>query len=188
MFDIGFSELLVIGGIALIVLGPEKLATLARTAGQIIGRSQRYIHSIKHNLTHENSVLELKLLKEQLESASRDLHYSLEKEVLDLKKQAMLNGTFHSSMLTSDSSLTESLYTNQPFNSNPILSESTVQVDLSQFNQTVLMNWYNELDQLKIEIQSTEQKIKYLKDEITHLTTKHKPVVSTNIDNPIAHG
>ena len=45
MFDIGFSELVVIGLVALIVIGPEKLPRVARTVGHLIGRLQRYARS-----------------------------------------------------------------------------------------------------------------------------------------------
>ncbi len=47
MFDIGFSELMVIGVVALVVIGPERLPKVARTAGHLMGRMQRYVASVK---------------------------------------------------------------------------------------------------------------------------------------------
>ena len=47
MFDIGFSEFIVIGLVALIVIGPERLPRVARTAGALLGRFQRYVNDVK---------------------------------------------------------------------------------------------------------------------------------------------
>lgn len=65
MFDIGFSELLVIGIVALIVLGPERLPKVARTAGHLFGRMQRYVSQVKSEIEREMHNEEImKTLKE----------------------------------------------------------------------------------------------------------------------------
>ena len=50
MFDIGFSELVVVALVALIVIGPERLPRVARTAGALLGRAQRYINDVKADI------------------------------------------------------------------------------------------------------------------------------------------
>lgn len=60
MFDVGFSELLVIGVVALIVIGPERLPKVARTAGLLLGRMQRYVAAVKSDLSQEMQLDELR--------------------------------------------------------------------------------------------------------------------------------
>jgi len=74
MFDIGFSELVVIGVVALIVIGPERLPKVARTAGHLYGRLQRYVSSVKSDIGREIQLDELRRagqsFKESVESAA----------------------------------------------------------------------------------------------------------------------
>jgi sec-independent protein translocase protein TatB len=77
MFDIGFTELLVIGVVALIVIGPERLPKVARTAGHLYGRMQRYVSSVKSDISHEIQLDEMRRvgqgIKESIESAASDI-------------------------------------------------------------------------------------------------------------------
>jgi sec-independent protein translocase protein TatB len=74
MFDIGFSELVVIGVVALIVIGPERLPKVARTAGHLYGRLQRYVSTVKSDIGREIQMDELRRagqsFKESVESAA----------------------------------------------------------------------------------------------------------------------
>lgn len=74
MFDIGFSELVVVGVVALIVIGPERLPKVARTAGHLLGRFQRYAASVKSDISREMQLEELRQagqgFKESIESAA----------------------------------------------------------------------------------------------------------------------
>jgi sec-independent protein translocase protein TatB len=74
MFDIGFSELVVIGVIALIVIGPERLPKVARTAGHLYGRMQRYVSAVKSDISREIQLDEIRRagqsFKESVESAA----------------------------------------------------------------------------------------------------------------------
>jgi sec-independent protein translocase protein TatB len=74
MFDIGFSELVVVGVVALIVIGPERLPKVARTAGHLLGRIQRYAASVKADISREMQMDELRKagqsFKESVESAA----------------------------------------------------------------------------------------------------------------------
>lgn len=77
MFDVGFSELLVIALVALIVIGPERLPKVARTVGILLGRLQRYVNDVKSDINREIQLDELKQLQEQVASQTRDLETSL---------------------------------------------------------------------------------------------------------------
>lgn len=72
MFDIGFTELLMIGVVALIVVGPERLPKVARTAGHLYGRMQRYVATVKTDISQEIQLDELRRagqsFKESVES------------------------------------------------------------------------------------------------------------------------
>jgi sec-independent protein translocase protein TatB len=60
MFDIGFAELLVIAVVALLVIGPERLPRVARTAGMWVGRARRFVSSVKADIDRELAADELK--------------------------------------------------------------------------------------------------------------------------------
>jgi len=77
MFDIGFSELLVIGVVALIVIGPERLPKVARTAGLLFGRLQRYVNDVKADIQREIELDELRKLRTQFEDAARSVEQSV---------------------------------------------------------------------------------------------------------------
>ncbi len=67
MFDIGFSELVVIMVVALIVIGPERLPKVARTMGLLWGRAQRYINGVRADIERDMQMDELKQIKQKVE-------------------------------------------------------------------------------------------------------------------------
>ncbi len=77
MFDIGFSELLVIAVVALLVIGPERLPKVARTAGHLFGRLQRYVNDVKADIQREMELDELRKLRSQFEDAARSVQDSV---------------------------------------------------------------------------------------------------------------
>ena len=81
MFDIGFSELMVIGVVALIVIGPERLPKVARTVGVLFGRMQRYVNDVKSDISREMQLEELRKLQASMQDAARDFETSVNKEV-----------------------------------------------------------------------------------------------------------
>ncbi len=78
MFDISFTELLVIGVIALVVIGPERLPKVARTLGHLIGRAQRYVSDVKSDIQREVELDELRKLKDQMQEAAQSVQSSLQ--------------------------------------------------------------------------------------------------------------
>lgn len=77
MFDIAFSEMLIIAIVALVVLGPERLPKVARTAGHLLGRLQRYVNDVKSDINREMQLEELKKLQSQVEDSARSLERSV---------------------------------------------------------------------------------------------------------------
>jgi sec-independent protein translocase protein TatB len=87
MFDIGFSELMVIALVALVVIGPERLPRVARTAGHLLGRLQRYVSDVKADINREIQLEELKKMQQQVEDSARDLHSSVTQEFTSMETQ-----------------------------------------------------------------------------------------------------
>ena len=81
MFDIGFSELLVIGLVALIVIGPERLPRVARTLGNLAGRLQRYVADVKADINREVELEELRKMKDSVQQAASGIEDSVQSEI-----------------------------------------------------------------------------------------------------------
>jgi len=81
MFDIGFSELLVIGVVALIVIGPEKLPRMARTVGHLAGRLQRYVADVKADINREIELEELRKMRDSMQEAASKFETSVQSEL-----------------------------------------------------------------------------------------------------------
>ncbi|KKB62284.1 hypothetical protein WM40_18535 [Robbsia andropogonis] len=77
MLDLGLSKLAIIGVVALVVIGPERLPRVARAAGLLLGRAQRYINDVKAEVAREMDMSDLKAAKSQFEDAARDMHGSV---------------------------------------------------------------------------------------------------------------
>lgn len=85
MFDISFTELMVIGVIALIVIGPERLPKVARTVGHLLGRAQRYVNDVKSDIRREVELDELRNLRNEMQDAARSFETSIHREVDDVR-------------------------------------------------------------------------------------------------------
>jgi sec-independent protein translocase protein TatB len=81
MFDIGFTELMVIALVALIVIGPERLPRVARTVGHLLGKAQRYVADVKAEVNRSIELEELKKMKTQFEDAARDVEQNVSSEI-----------------------------------------------------------------------------------------------------------
>jgi|SRR6185295_16144877 len=81
MFDIGFSELMVIGLVALIVIGPERLPRVARTLGHLAGRLQRYVADVKADINREVELDELRKMKDSVQQAASGIETSVQGEL-----------------------------------------------------------------------------------------------------------
>ena len=81
MIDFGFDKIALIGAVALIVIGPEKLPRVARTIGALVGKAQRYVADVKAEVNRSIELEELKKMKTQFEDAARDVEQSVQREV-----------------------------------------------------------------------------------------------------------
>jgi sec-independent protein translocase protein TatB len=79
MFDIAFSEIVVIAVVALIVIGPERLPKVARTLGHMFGRLQRYVNEVKADINREMELDELRKLRSEVQSAASEFESSIHK-------------------------------------------------------------------------------------------------------------
>ncbi len=73
MFDVGITELGVIGLVALIVIGPEQLPRVARTAGHLMGRLRRYVADVKTDITREMELADLQRIHDEVKGPARSL-------------------------------------------------------------------------------------------------------------------
>jgi sec-independent protein translocase protein TatB len=85
MFDFSLGELGLIGAVALIVLGPERLPKVARTVGEWVGKAQRYVAQVKSDISREMELAELKKLQEQAREAAQSVKSSVEEAVSSLQ-------------------------------------------------------------------------------------------------------
>lgn len=86
MIDLGISKLALIGAVALIVIGPEKLPRVARTVGALLGKAQRYVADVKSEVSRSIELEELKKMKESMEGAARDVESSVQSTASDFEK------------------------------------------------------------------------------------------------------
>ncbi|RQS72276.1 Sec-independent protein translocase subunit TatB [Burkholderia sp. Bp8963] len=77
MLDLGLSKMALIGVVALVVLGPERLPRVARTAGALFGRAQRYINDVKAEVSREIELDALRTMKSDFETAARNVETTI---------------------------------------------------------------------------------------------------------------
>jgi len=78
MIDFGFDKIALIGAVALIVIGPERLPRVARTVGHLLGKAQRYVADVKAEVNRSIELDELKKMKTSFEDAARDVQHSVD--------------------------------------------------------------------------------------------------------------
>ena len=86
MIDLGVSKIALIGAVALIVIGPEKLPRVARTVGMLLGKAQRYVADVKQEVSRSMELDELKKMKETVEGAARDVENTIQTNASDFEK------------------------------------------------------------------------------------------------------
>ena len=78
MLDVGFSELIVIAVVALVVIGPERMPTVARTAGALFGRARRYIDDVKSEIERQVNLDEIKRIEATFYDAAKSIEHSVQ--------------------------------------------------------------------------------------------------------------
>jgi sec-independent protein translocase protein TatB len=87
VIDLGLSKMALIGAVALIVIGPEKLPRVARTVGTLLGKAQRYVNDVKAEVNRSMELDELRKMKDTVESAARDVESSVQTAATDFEQQ-----------------------------------------------------------------------------------------------------
>ncbi|ODT62567.1 MAG: twin arginine-targeting protein translocase TatB [Nitrosomonadales bacterium SCN 54-20] len=135
MFDISFSEILVIAAVALIVLGPERLPQVARTLGHLFGRAQRYVNDVKSDIQHEIELDELKKWKASVEETGRSIENSVHTE-LNKFRETVEAGT-EASAIPPPATAPSAVESSPPQNSSPTPAGSAPSPDQSTANSSV---------------------------------------------------
>lgn len=86
MLDFSVWELVVIGAVALVVIGPERLPRVARTAGHLLGRFQRYVADVKSDINREIELAELKKLQTSVQDAAREIEQTVREGANEAQK------------------------------------------------------------------------------------------------------
>ncbi|TDY24410.1 sec-independent protein translocase protein TatB [Paraburkholderia sp. BL6665CI2N2] len=94
MLDLGLTKMALIGVVALVVLGPERLPRVARTAGALFGRAQRYINDVKAEVTREIELDELRRMKSEFEAAATNVQTSVQDNLR--KHESEMNDAWNS--------------------------------------------------------------------------------------------
>lgn len=87
MFDVGFTELMVIALVGLIVIGPERMPKVARTVGHLLGRLQRYVGDVKADINREMQLEELKKLQSQVVEQARDMERQVNEQMKSVESE-----------------------------------------------------------------------------------------------------
>ena len=116
MIDLGISKIALIGAVALIVIGPEKLPRVARTIGTLLGKAQRYIADVKAEVSKSIQLDELKKMKDTMQDAASDVENSIHSGVTDFEKD-WKEATSEASISRSDTQ--SNAYTSYPTYSHP---------------------------------------------------------------------
>jgi sec-independent protein translocase protein TatB len=93
MFDISFTEMLIISIVALIVIGPERLPRVARTIGHLLGRARRFVDNVKNDVRHEIELDELRRLKNSVQETTQSIEQSVRKEFNELQAAADISAS-----------------------------------------------------------------------------------------------
>ena len=87
MFDIGFSEMMVLAVVALVVLGPERLPKVAKQAGEWMGKLRRYVDDVKSDINRQMELTELRKLQAQVTDAAKELGDSVQSTMTGVQSQ-----------------------------------------------------------------------------------------------------
>jgi len=87
MFDIGFSEMVVLAVVALVVLGPERLPKVAKQAGAWMGKMRRYVDDVKSDINRQMELSELRKLQTQVTDAAKEIEKTVGSSVAELQNE-----------------------------------------------------------------------------------------------------
>jgi sec-independent protein translocase protein TatB len=163
MIDLGVSKLALIAVVALVVIGPERLPKVARMAGNLLGRAQRYMAEVKSEVNRQVELDELKKMQEAATSAVKDVQSSMSDvgSTINEAKQGLSDSDFNT--LTSSSSLLEN-YDDFADNGGYGVREPKTNIrqgrDSWGVKKTAMPQWYKRNSGVKTRIQSGAARVK----------------------------
>ncbi len=132
MFDIGFSELLLIGVVALVVLGPERLPKVARTVGSLLGRLNRYVSQVKQDVERDMQLDELRKTQREMQAQAQQFEIVAEETGQTIHQELSQVEKVAEAMAATDGGL--ALHESEPIKAEGMASEATpaqAQLELS---------------------------------------------------------
>jgi sec-independent protein translocase protein TatB len=158
MLDLGLTKMALIGVVALVVLGPERLPGVARTAGALFGRAQRYINDVKAEVSREMELDELKKMRTEFETAASNVENKIHDNLRQHENE--LNDAWNQGTSVSDS-VAGGGDPNLTHVSDDTWSSSTNSSNASptkrknwRVKQTAIPNWYKRTTLRKTRVQS----------------------------------
>lgn len=109
MFDFSFAELILFMSVALMIIGPERLPKVARTAGHVWGRMQRYAQNVKTDISSDLAIQE-----------ARQLQASIKEDISAIEKST------HETVLTAEQKILQAQYSTPPAKQNPYIPSKSV--------------------------------------------------------------
>jgi sec-independent protein translocase protein TatB len=179
MLDLGLTKMALIGVVALVVLGPERLPRVARTAGALFGRAQRYINDVKAEVTREIELDELRRMKTEFESAAQNvetsIHDNLRKQETELN-EAWKAGTSVSPSIAgggAEDSVASAGGSTSPWNGfNTTTPMSAPKRKNWRIKQTATPSWYKRATARRTHVQSGAARVARHKPASMRRTTR----------------
>jgi len=162
MLDLGLTKMALIGVVALVVLGPERLPGVARTAGALFGRAQRYINDVKAEVSREMELDELKKMRTEFETAASNVENKIHDNLRQHENE--LNDAWNQGTSVSDSvagggdpNLTHAsgdTWRSSPDNTFSSSNASPAKRKNWRVKQAAIPNWYKRTTLRKTRVQS----------------------------------
>lgn len=150
MFDLGISKIAIIGVVALVVIGPERLPRVARTVGTLLGRAQRYLADVKAEVNREMQIDELRSMRDNVQSAASSFESSVRSGLSEAHSD--LQSTVNEAFDTSPAPLMQPLDTTSTAPTNPAKRDKwrrNVQV-----RQSAMPLWFKSASRKRTRVQS----------------------------------
>ncbi|SAK75859.1 sec-independent translocase [Caballeronia catudaia] len=156
MLDLGLTKMAVIGVVALVVLGPERLPGVARTAGALFGRAQRYINDVKSEVAREMELDELKKMRTEFETAATNvqssIHDTLKRHESELNDAWNEGTSVAPSIAGGEAESADSAASDKPWASTP--SSASTKRRNWRVKQSAIPNWYKRTTARRTRVQS----------------------------------
>ena len=174
MIDLGISKLAIIGVVALIVIGPEKLPKVARMAGSLYGRAQRYLHQVKSEVSREIELDELRNLHKEVsetaQSIRTDVEHSIGKDIDDVEAA----WRDHPEALAAPDSASDATFASTSTASASTVTASDLERKAREFRRKKLVRnaavpgWYKQRHGVKAHIMSGAARVKKFRPRATN--------------------